>query len=95
MVFLSKVLKHLPDIEMEENGDGDSDCESEGECGDNGKTNVRISLLWMVKRMRRVINIEIAETPKETAMVIIQLSSFIQILLVLVDKGLPKTVALC
>lgn len=63
LVFLGRVLKNVSlDGQIDENEEHDSGEESE----DN---QTKLSLLWMIRRMRKIVNIEVVQAPKSTPMV--------------------------
>jgi hypothetical protein len=48
---------------MDETEEQDSEEESDKQ--------TKLSLLWMIRRMRKIVNVEIVQAPKSTAMVIV------------------------
>jgi hypothetical protein len=62
LVFLGRVLKNVSaEGRTDENEEQDSEEESDN--------HTKLSLLWMIRRMRKVVNIEVVQAPKSTAMV--------------------------
>lgn len=63
MVFLGRILKN---VSLEGQVVENRECDS-GEDSEDNQT--KLSLLWMIRRMRKIVNIEIVHAPKSTAMV--------------------------
>lgn len=62
MVFLGRVLKNVSvEGHTEETEEQDSEEQSD--------SLTKLSLLWMIRRMRKIVNVEIIQAPKSTAMV--------------------------
>jgi U3 small nucleolar RNA-associated protein 20 len=62
LVFLGRVLKNVSlEGQVDENEEQDSEDESD--------TQTKLSLIWMIRRMRKIVNIEVVQAPKSTAMV--------------------------
>jgi hypothetical protein len=62
LVFLGRVLKKVSaEGHTEETEEQDSEEQSDNQ--------TKLSLLWMIQRMRKIVNVEIVQTPKSTAMV--------------------------
>lgn len=62
LVFLGRVLKNVSlKGQIDENEEQDSEDESDNQ--------TKLSLLWMIRRMRKIVNIEVVQAPKSTAMV--------------------------
>jgi U3 small nucleolar RNA-associated protein 20 len=62
LVFLGRVLKNVClEGQVDENEEQDS--------GEESENKTKLSLLWMIRRMRKIVNIEIVQAPKSTAMV--------------------------
>jgi U3 small nucleolar RNA-associated protein 20 len=63
LVFLGRVLKNVSlEGQIDENEEHESGEESEDD-------QIKLSLLWMIRRMRKIVNIEVVQAPKSTAMV--------------------------
>ncbi|PNF32118.1 hypothetical protein B7P43_G02845 [Cryptotermes secundus] len=62
LVFLGRVLKNV-------SLGGQIDENEEHESGEESEDNqIKLSLLWMIRRMRKIVNIEVVRAPKSTAM---------------------------
>jgi hypothetical protein len=61
LVFLGRVLKNVSVGQIEETEEQDSEEQSDNQ--------TKLSLLWMIQRMRKIVNVEIVQAPKSTAMV--------------------------
>ena len=62
LVFLGRVLKNVSiEGHTEETEGQDSEEQSDNE--------TKLSLVWMIQRMRKIVNAEIVQAPKSTAMV--------------------------
>ena len=62
LVFLGRVLKNVSvEGHTEETEEQDSEEQSDNQ--------TKLSLLWMIQRMRKIVNVEIVQAPKSTAMV--------------------------
>ncbi|XP_059468867.1 small subunit processome component 20 homolog [Neocloeon triangulifer] len=59
LVYLARVLKHIPK-DYAVSFDDDDEEEEDGE----KKHQPKLSLVWMAKRMRKIVNLEIAKAPK-------------------------------
>jgi U3 small nucleolar RNA-associated protein 20 len=62
LVFLGRVLKNVSLV-------GHTDENEEQESEDESDNQTKLSLLWMIRRMRKIVNIEVVQAPKSTAMV--------------------------
>ena len=61
MVFLGRVLKNVSVGHTDETEERDSEEQSDNQ--------TKLSLLWMIQRMRKMVNVEIVQAPKSTAVV--------------------------
>jgi hypothetical protein len=62
LVFLGRVLKNVSvEGHTEETGEQDSEEQSDNQ--------TKLSLLWIIQRMRKIVNVEIVQAPKSTATV--------------------------
>lgn len=61
MVFLGRVLKNVSVGHTDETEECDSEEQSDNQ--------TKLSLLWMIQRMRKMVNVEIVQAPKSTAVV--------------------------
>lgn len=64
LVYLARVLRHIPSdyavtLDEEEQGEEDAD-----EGTEKKKRQPRLSLVWIARRMRKIVNLEIARAPK-------------------------------
>lgn len=64
LVYLARVLRHIPSdyavtLDEEEQGEEDAD-----EGAEKKKRQPRLSLVWIARRMRKIVNLEIARAPK-------------------------------
>ena len=63
MVFLGRVLKNV-------SVEGQRDETEEQDSKEESDKQTKLSLLWMIRRMRKIVNVEIVQAPKSTAVVI-------------------------
>jgi hypothetical protein len=63
LIFLGRVLKN---VSLEGKVVENMKCDSEEDSEDN---QTKLSLLWMIRQMRKITNMEIVRAPKSTAMV--------------------------
>jgi hypothetical protein len=61
LVFLGRVLKNVSVGHTDETEERDSEEQSDNQ--------TKLSLLWMIQRMRKMVNVEIVQAPKSTAVV--------------------------
>lgn len=66
MVFLGRVLKNV-------SVEGQKDETEEQDSEDVSDNQTKLSLLWMIRRMRKIVSVEIVQAPKSTAMVSVRL----------------------
>jgi U3 small nucleolar RNA-associated protein 20 len=65
LVFLGRVLKNVSvEGQTDETEEQDSEEESDNQ--------TKLSLLWMIRRMRKIVNVEIVKAPKSTAVVTVR-----------------------
>jgi len=63
LVYLARVLKHIPNnylIKL----DDDLDDDEEEEQKESKKKVTKLSLVWIARRMRKIVNLELAKAPK-------------------------------
>nr|CAD7412973.1 unnamed protein product [Timema poppensis] len=62
LVFLARVLQGVSEQDTQTRDQG-ADCAMDD---DEDESRIKISLAWMIRRMRRIVNTEIIQTPKST-----------------------------
>lgn len=60
LIFIAKMLKSLNKLAVE-NDKQDDECKT--------KDSSNLSLSWLVRKLRRVVNLEVTQTPKSTSVV--------------------------
>jgi len=62
LVFLGRVLKNV-------SVEGHTEKTEEQDSEEQSDNQTKLSLVWMIQRMRRIVNAEIVQAPKSTAVV--------------------------
>nr|CAD7588809.1 unnamed protein product [Timema genevievae] len=65
LVFLARILQGVSEQDTQSRDQG-VDCAMDDE---EDESRIKISLAWMIRRMRRIVNTEIIQTPKSTQLV--------------------------